>query len=117
MIALRQRRYGVTSLLTLIVMVFSLVGTAFGSSCAMSMGQTASAEHAEHDMPSAPQHDRQPMPNCPLNVLAGCTATPTLVASATLVLAEAPVTAIAPTTYGAVIDHITTTIIFHPPRF
>lgn len=112
-----HRRQGIMALLTLIALVVSFTGTAFASACAA----PAAVSHAQHEgMPAPPthEHDSEPSaPGCPMALAAGCATAPSLTADATITLASAPEVVIAAVASDDALDHIRTSIIFHPPRF
>jgi hypothetical protein len=112
-----HRRHGIMALLTLIALAVSFTGTAFASACAAPSG----VSHAQHEgMPEqpTPDHDSEPsVPGCPMALAAGCATAPSLTANVSITFAVAPEVLIAAVTSDDALDHIRTSIIFHPPRF
>lgn len=112
-----HRRHRIMALLTLIALVVSFTGTAFASACAT----PAAVSHAQHEgMPGQPAQDHdsdQSVPGCPMALTAGCTTAPSLMTDVSITFAGAPEVVIAAVASDDALDHIRTSIIFHPPRF
>lgn len=114
------RRYRITAVFTLMAMVLSLTGMAFGSACAAA-SPAATDMHAQHDGNApqpAPHHDsEQSSPDCPRGLAAGCAAAPSLTSDGSITLVAAPEVVMATLVAYDVVDHLRSSIIFHPPRF
>lgn len=99
----------VAAVFALIALAFSFAETASASAC--EHAAAAQAEHSSHHDSSVPAPQ-----DCPLGLANSCAVSVSLPAAQTFVVESTPEHALAVTPDGDVVNLITITAIFHPPR-